>query len=131
MPVDAQGHLGLLRQWRATFDRLNWELPAGTCDQVGESALLTGQRELEEEMGMVSDAWTLLHTTQISPGWTDQVTTLFRADNVRYVGAKPQGPEELHLERHWLNRDEARALLESGEVLETTLTIALLHFVSD
>ena len=37
LAIRADGAVALLRQYRATFDDVNWELPAGTLDVAGES----------------------------------------------------------------------------------------------
>jgi 8-oxo-dGDP phosphatase len=129
LAIDDQNRVGVLRQYRASFDQMNWELPAGTCDVQGEAPLETAKRELAEELGVESDNWTQLHVTQISPGWTDQLTTLFMAKDLRHVAPRPTGPEERFLEVHWLDRESVRELLASGEPLETTLTIGFLHFL--
>jgi len=129
LPVDDLGRVGLLRQWRATVNQMNWELPAGTCDVAAEAGLATAKRELLEELGVVSDDWTLLRTMQNSPGWTDQITTLFRADHVRHVGASPQGPEETFSEQHWFTAEQVRELLAQPVALDSTLVYALTVFL--
>ncbi|HEV2427051.1 MAG TPA: NUDIX hydrolase, partial [Acidimicrobiales bacterium] len=52
LAVDDEGRVGLLRQYRSTFDRVGIEIPAGTLDVPGEAPERAAARELEEEMGV-------------------------------------------------------------------------------
>jgi len=122
---DGDDRIGLIRQYRATLDAFLYEVPAGTCDVDDEEPLATAQRELREEMGLEADSWRLLGRFLNSPGWTNQVMTIFEARELRSVGRRPEGPEESASTVHWLTRDELRALRESEPFLDSTMTIAL------
>mgnify|MGYP006276202609 FL=1 len=123
--VNEHGDVALLRQWRATIGREHLEIPAGTCDVATENPLATAQRELDEEIGAVSTQWTELCTFYNSPGWTDQVTVVFLAENVTLRQARPSGPEEEAMRVEWWNRAEILELLSPGSHLDGTATIGL------
>ena len=50
IPIDAQGRLILVEQWRRAIERITLELPAGMLDP-NESPEDCAQRELQEETG--------------------------------------------------------------------------------
>jgi 8-oxo-dGDP phosphatase len=122
---DADDRVGLIRQYRATVDAFSYEIPAGTRDVAGEEALRTAQRELREEMGLEAASWRLLGHFLNSPGWTDQIMTIFEARGLTSVGRRPEGPEENASTVHWMTRDDLRALRTSEPYLDATMTIAL------
>jgi len=49
VPIDPQGRVLMVRQYRKPIERSLLELPAGTRDHKGESPAATARRELEEE----------------------------------------------------------------------------------
>lgn len=51
VPVDAEGRVYLVRQWRYPWDRPSWEIPAGHCES-GESLEDAIRREIAEEAGL-------------------------------------------------------------------------------
>lgn len=52
IPIETDGRLILIRQYRASVDRELWEFPAGRVDE-GESPEAAARRECEEEIGRV------------------------------------------------------------------------------
>lgn len=122
---DDHDRVGLIRQYRVTVDAFVYEIPAGTCDVPGEEPMRTAERELREEMGLEADSWRLLGRFLNSPGWTNQIMTIFEARGLRSVGRQPQGPEENASTVHWCDREELHALRRSEPFLDSTMTIAL------
>jgi len=123
--VNENNEIGLIRQYRAAFDLVNWEIPAGTFDVEGEDPLSTAKRELAEELGVEAARWTLLGRFMTSPGWTDQVMTIFEARELTMVPRAPAGPEEVSSSVHWLAPDELREVLRRQPAVDSTMTVAL------
>jgi ADP-ribose pyrophosphatase len=55
--VTPQGEVVLVSQYRASFDAVVTEIPAGMRDVVGEPPELTAARELQEETGYTARSW--------------------------------------------------------------------------
>lgn len=127
MAVDARGRVGMLRQYRATFDNVTWELPAGTRDVAGEDPRDTAQRELREELGCRAGTITELYRYMNSRGWTNQTTIVYEATDLSFEERAPDGPEEHASEVHWLDEVELRRILASGECIESSTLIGLIH----
>ena len=123
------GAVGLLRQYRATFDDVNWELPAGTRDVDGELPVDTARRELQEELGCRAGTMTKLFEYMNSRGWTNQTTIVYRATNLEFLARRLEGPEENASEVHWLSVEDLDALVASGETMESSTLMALLWYL--
>ena len=55
IPMQDDGQIVMIRQYRHALKRELWELPAGSVDE-GESAEAAAARECEEEIGLVPGA---------------------------------------------------------------------------
>lgn len=127
--VNDCGEIGVIRQYRATFDDLLLEIPAGTCDVEGESSLAAAQRELLEEMGCVARSWSSLGHFMNSPGWTNQVMAIFEARELTFVERSPAGPEEASATVSWLTPHELRAVLRDAPAIDSTTALALYQVI--
>jgi len=125
LAINDEGRVGFIRQYRATFDDFLLEIPAGTRDVEGEPPLETAKRELLEEMGFVAKEWTLLGRFMNSPGWTNQVMTIYEARQLTQGERAPAGPEERSSTIHWLSPEELRTTLREAPAIDSTTTIAL------
>ena len=123
--VNNDGEIGLIRQYRATFDTYTWEIPAGTRDVEGEDPLDTAKRELKEEMGATAREWNLLGRFMNSPGWTDQVMTIFEARSIELGTRNTAGPEEASSTIHWLSPLDLRTTLRNEPAVDSTMMVAL------
>lgn len=123
--VDDQGRIGLIRQYRAPIDRLSLEIPAGTLDVAGEDPLDAAQRELLEELGCCALRWKLLGQFMVSPGWTNQVMTIYEARELTFVERSPDGPEEVSSSVHWMSVKELRDALGDAVAVDATTALGL------
>ena len=125
LAVNDRGEIGLIRQYRTPFDRLCWEIPAGTLDVVGENRLDAAKRELLEELGCEAERWTLLGTFMVSPGWSNQLMTIYEARELRLGERSPAGPEEEGSIIRWMSPGELRSTLRSEPAIDSTMVVAL------
>jgi 8-oxo-dGDP phosphatase len=125
LAVNDAGEVGVLRQYRSSVDRVTLEIPAGTCDVSGEEPLATAQRELREELGCEAKSWRQLIEVMVSPGWTDQLMTIFEARELTMLERAPEGPEESASRIEWLSPAQLREALVSERALDATMSVAL------
>lgn len=125
LAIDNEGRVGVIRQWRSPFDAYLWEIPAGTQDVAHEVPLETAKRELREELGVNAKQWRLLGRFMVSPGWTNQIMTIFEARDLTITERAPEGPEEMTASIHWFSPEQLRDVLFEEPAIESTITIAL------
>jgi len=125
LAINSDDQVGFIRQYRATFDDYLLEVPAGTRDVADELTLETAKRELLEEMGYVANEWKLLGRFMNSPGWTNQVMTIYEARDLTQGERDPAGPEERESTIHWLSPEELRQALRAAPAIDSTTAIAL------
>ena len=123
LPVDEDGRVVLVRQYRYAVDSLVWELPAGRRDQ-GETVEQAARRELEEEVGLRPRRLEALAVFYTTPGFCDEVMHLFRATGLRRVAARPEADERIESRTFTLR--QARAMIRRGEIREGKTLVALL-----
>lgn len=127
LPFDGSA-VTLLRQYRAPVGRSILEVPAGKLDVGGEAPEEAAIRELAEETGLAARKLSALATFYNSPGYTDEHTWLYLAEELSDVAAAPQGAEEEAAEIVRISLSEAAHLAASGGIVDakTLLSIALL-----
>lgn len=123
--LDEEDRILLIRQYRHPVGAFLFELPAGLRDVAGEEPLLTAQRELAEEAGIVAQEWSILVDFFNSPGGSSEANRCFLARGLSVIpgGRRPSGEaEEAHLPRAWVPLDEAVELVLTG-VLHNPTTV--------
>ncbi|MBT8203664.1 MAG: NUDIX hydrolase [Acidimicrobiia bacterium] len=118
-------HIVLLRQFRAPVGEVVYELPAGKRDVAGEDPAETARRECVEEAGLLPGRLELLHVFYNSPGYSDEQSWLYLAEDLTAVPSDPQGPEEQAAEVVELDLDEALELVAAGTIKDAKTIIAL------
>ena len=125
LAINERDEVGLLRQYRAPFDEYVLEIPAGTLDVTDEEPLAAAKRELREELGADAMSWRLLGRFKVSPGWTNQVMTIFEARDITMVQRQPEGPEERSSRIEWVPIGGLKETLARETTNDYTLMVAL------
>ena len=125
LAINDDNEIGFLRQYRATFDRYVLEIPAGTLDVPGENTLDAARRELLEELGCEAAQWTLLGQFMVSPGWSDQLMTIYEARHLTQQLRRPMGPEETSSTVQWMSKETLRTALRDEGTVDSTVVVAL------
>jgi len=124
VPVDANGVVTLVRQYRAPVNELTLEIPAGKLEHRGEDPLACAMRELREETGLSALRWRMLTTLYTTPGFCDERIALYLATGLSQGEAEPDGDEFLRVERMPL-REAVRRVL-AGELRDGKTALGLL-----
>ena len=118
--------VALIEQYRHAAGRSVRELPAGKLDVAGEVPEETARRESIEEVGLKPGKLTRVHGCFTSPGFTDEYTHVFLAEDLDRVGSDPQGIEEEQADIVWMTPAEVDAGLHT-DVFEDATTILGLY----
>ncbi len=82
LPLDADGQVTCVRQYRYPFGEVLTELPAGKLDRKDEDRALAALRELREETGYRCEKLTYLGKFYPSPAILDEVIGLYLAEGL-------------------------------------------------
>jgi ADP-ribose pyrophosphatase len=116
----------MVRQYRAAVDKELLEIPAGKRDVEGEAVDVTAARELEEEIGMRAGRLDLLGHFLNSPGFCDEESYLFLAQDLSPCASSAQGVEERHMTIEHIALDDVPRLIERGKLMDAKSIIGLL-----
>ena len=123
LPIDGEGNIYLVRQFRAPIDQILLEIPAGKLDSVDEDRLLAAKRELKEETGLEAENWLHLTDTFTTPGFSNERISLYLARELRQSDACPDEDEFLNLVK--MPYEEAFGMVMRGEIRDAKTQIAL------
>jgi ADP-ribose pyrophosphatase len=125
VPLDADGKILFVRQYRHAARRRLLELPAGTLEE-GEPVEDTAQREMREEVGMAPGKLTKLAEFFLAPGYSTERMHIYVAEQLSPEKLPGDEDEDLAIERHTL--DEAFAFMQSGEIEDAKTMLGLFLF---
>lgn len=127
VPIDADGNVVLVRQYRYATDGYLLEIPAGKLD-AGEEPSACAAREMEEEVGLRARELIPMGVIWTTPGFTDERIWLFAARNLEPVEQALEADEVLSVER--LPMEEAIRRAQTGEIEDGKSVCALLRLPS-
>lgn len=126
--LDEDGHVVLVEQYRHPMMSRMWEAPAGLRDVDGEPALVTAQRELAEEAGLQAEQWTPLLELALTPGGSDEIISVFLAEDLsacEVADFVPEGEEAEIVVGRFPLQEVIEAVL-AGRIRNATLACAVL-----
>jgi ADP-ribose pyrophosphatase len=123
IPVDEQGNLVFVRQYRhaAGLDLL--ELPAGTLSP-GEAPEACARREIREETGLAAGKLEQVGGFHLAPGYSTEYMHVYLATDLYSDPLQADADEFLTVERYSLA--ETQALVEHGDLPDAKTLAALL-----
>ena len=123
VPIDGDGNVVMVRQFRTPTARVLLELPAGGVE-AGEVSEETVQRELQEETGYRAETLRHLAGFWLAPGWCDEYMHAYLATGLIPSKLAADDDEEIEVERVPLPR--ALDLIASGEINDAKSIAGLL-----
>ena len=123
LPIDADGQILLVEQYRYGIGRITLEIPAGKLEK-GEDPKQCALRELREEVGGTTDQLIDLGILAPTPAYDSEIIYIYMAECNGFMPPKPD--EDEFLQVHKMSLDEAVALVLSGEIIDAKTQIALL-----
>jgi len=119
----------VLLLWRHRFITGTWgyEIPIGKIDP-GEDPADAAARETEEETGWRPGPMQFLLRTEPSPGISDSVHHIYRADGAEHIGPPEDDFESDHIA--WMPLTDVPDLIAGGEITSGTSLAALLYVLA-
>lgn len=129
LALDDEDRLLLVEQYRHPVRRRLLEIPAGTLDVPGESALDASMRELAEEADLVAGKWQPQLTLLATPGYSTETWQVFTATELSAVPETDRTrreAEEADMLQWWLPFDEAVDAVLAGRFSDALTVSAIL-----
>jgi len=123
LPVDSQGNMLFVRQYRVGAETELLELPAGVLE-AGEDPLEGAKREVREETGMAAGKIILLGQAYLAPGYASELMYFYLASDLFPSPLEQDADEFLSLVK--IPVQEAYRLGRSGEIHDSKTLAALL-----
>jgi ADP-ribose pyrophosphatase len=123
VPIDSEGRLLLVKQYRYAAGRALLEVPAGTLE-VGEDPDWCAIRELQEETGYKPGQLTKLGGIFVAPGYTSEFIHLYMAQDL--TEARLEADDDEFIEVHRLSLAEALAQITEGKIADAKSICAIL-----
>ena len=109
--LDGNGDIYLVEQYRAAFDKILLEIPAGKLDP-GETPKKALVRELQEETGLTAEKFTRMTSIAVSPGFCTEVIHIYLAENLTQGDTNPDDDEHLLVSK--MSLSEAKNAIFEG-----------------
>lgn len=124
LPIEPDGSVHLVGQWRFPLGHYSWEMPEGGADP-GEDALTCAKRELLEETGLSAGAFENVLEMDMSNSLTDERAVVFIATALTPGAAQPEATEVLrHRRAPFL---EVLARVADGRIRDSLTVAAVLR----
>jgi ADP-ribose pyrophosphatase len=117
VPINAEGRLVLVKQYRFPTQGRVLEFPAGTLE-VGETPATTIEREVEEETGYRAHKWQDLGEFFLAPGYCDEIIYVFLAQELELLAVQPAGDDDEDIEIVLMTPAEFEAAIYAGEPID-------------
>ena len=124
VPLDADGNIVMIRQYRYAAGGFILEIPAGKLSP-GEDPALCAIRELEEETGLRAERLEPLGFIWTTPGFTNEKIWLYLAEGLTETEQALEDGEVLTVER--MPAESAFGMAENGEISDGKSVCALLR----
>ena len=124
VPVDGDGRLVLIRQYRHATGRMLIEIPAGNMDVPGESVEDCVQRELAEEIGYRAGRLAKLFEGYLLPGYCNEYMHYYLATDLFAAPLPPDDDEDIETIR--VTPEEARKMIQNGEICDSKTALGII-----
>ena len=125
LPVDADGNITMVRQFRYAFREEIWELPAGKLE-AGEDPFEAAKRELSEECGLTANHFVDLGIVYATVGYDSEKIYLWAATGLHKGGQHLDAGEFLDVVR--MPFAEALQKVLHGEIKDSKTQIGLMKY---
>ena len=124
IPIDTDGNVWFVRQYRHAIGETLLELPAGTLEEK-EGPKHCAERELREEIGYSAGKLRNLGGFYLAPGYSNEYMNLFLATDLQYDPLQPDQDENLQTESY--SSSDVISMLTNSE-FQDAKTIAGLYY---
>ncbi len=114
LPVDDEGRIILVRQYRNAFDRFMIEIPAGGLEGPDEPTKAAAVRELTEETGFTASEVSFLMSFYPTVAYSGEKIDIYLAKGLKRAKRHPDADEFINVEAWDVN--ELMKMIFSGQL---------------
>jgi ADP-ribose pyrophosphatase len=115
LPIDAEGNIWFVRQYRHAVGTVMLELPAGTLEP-GEPPELCADRETREEIGMGAKSLQKVGTFYMAPGYSTEFMHVYVATGLFEAPLEGDSDEFLNVER--IPMRQIPDMIQTGKIID-------------
>jgi len=123
VPVNAEGKLVLIRQYRHATGGMLVEIPAGNMDRENETVEACVQRELAEETGFQAGRLVKLFEGYLVPGYCNEYMHFFLALDLHK--ATLPADEDEYIRVMTTSFDEARRMIREKQIVDVKTALGI------
>ncbi len=123
VPITKDNKIVMVKQFRKAVEDFLLEIPAGKLE-IGEDCLECGKRELLEETGYKCEDLEYLLTFYTSPGFSNEVITIYVARNLQKYTENPDEDEYIEIEEYEI--EELVKMIEESKIKDGKTIVAIL-----
>jgi ADP-ribose pyrophosphatase len=123
VPIDQNGNILFVQQFRLGANQVLLELPAGVLNE-GETPENCAKREIREETGMAACNLQKIGEMYITPGYCTEYQYIFLAQGLRDDPLSSDADEFIHVRR--ITIEHAYEMVRRGEINDAKTLAALL-----
>lgn len=128
LPVNEEGKILLVKQWRNALDRFTYEIPAGGLNTIDEPMKDCAARELEEETGYKSNDLKFLVSLKTTVAFCNERIDVFLAKNL--IKTQQNLDEDENIEVHTFELKELLNLIQDGIIQDSKTVSAILAYAT-
>ena len=125
VPVDKDGNIIFVRQYRHAIKGMALEIPAGMLEE-GEDPAVSAKRELEEETGWIANDLTFVTKLVMSIGVCTETLYIYIAKDLTEGVMNPDPDEFIEIETYSL--EDSLKMVYNGEIIDGKTAAALLAY---
>ncbi len=126
VPVDNQGRIIMVRQYRNALERYTLEIPAGGLQSAEEPTMDAALRELEEETGYHAEHVEMLITVRTTVAFCNEKIDIYLATGL--VPGKQHLDEDEYVQVGAYTLEELTEKIFAGEIQDSKTVAAILAY---
>lgn len=127
VPIDAEGNIILVKQYRHPMGEMVYEIPAGLVEE-GEDPLICAKRELEEETSFKTDNLKFVCKMASSVGFCNEMIYIYIADNLSQGSFNFD--EDEFIEVFKFTPSQIKNMITNGIIYDSKTLVGILSYLN-
>jgi len=126
LPVDEDGNIIFVTQYRYPIKKITYEIPAGKLNYKKDNYLKRAKAELKEETGYIARKMTYLIDFWPTPAFSNEILKIYLATDLISGKSKPDDDEFLNVVK--ISDSKALEMVNKGIIKDSKTIISILYY---